>query len=128
MIQERKCSTIYTIYHFWIFNILNGFNVASLYNFLFTVTTMKSFNMTLVGIYPYCLYMHLKTCLSRPNEPVDYWFMPFPMSRWTSGLVILIVSVWFSTETQGCIFILLHYIAKTILTKVLHVCCKKDKA
>lgn len=80
--------------------------------------------MTVVGIYPYCLYMYLKTCINRSDETTNYWFMPFPMSRWKAGFAISLLSVWFSTETQACIIVFLYFIVKSLLLKVFSCCCK----
>lgn len=78
--------------------------------------------MNVVGIYPYCLYMYLKTCLYRPKENTNYWFMPFPMSRWTAGFLVALFSVWFSTETQGCIIVSADFLVRSLIFFILRCC------
>lgn len=125
IIQEKRHSTVYTVFHFWLVNLNIYLNTVSLFTLLLHLTKMKNFNMTVCGIYPYALYMFLKTCINQPTEQTNYWFMPMPMKRRTVGLIVALLSLWFSTETQGCIIVLLYFLLKTLALKIFSYCgCK----
>ena len=116
---------MYTVFHFWLVSLQIYFNTVSLFTLLFHLTKMKNFDMTVAGIYPYALYMYLKTCINRSTQQTNYWFMPLPMSRWTAGLVIALLSLWFSTESQACLMVLLFFLLKSLVLKICSCCgCK----
>lgn len=99
--------------------------VSALYYLFFFLTGMKNFIMNVSGIFPYTLYIYLKTCLKKPGEAVNHWFLPCPVNRWVMGMLVAVTLTLTVPETQGCIVVFFHYLFSSFLVFLKHISKKR---
>lgn len=95
--QEKKYSTIWTVFHFVMFNIIIQLSMVTLSFLLFKISTLKQFMLISGGIIPYCLYLFLKVSEINPNQEVFFCCSPFPVSSAKRNWVVALLFIWFST-------------------------------
>jgi hypothetical protein len=111
---------VYTIYHFWKVNIIVALSISGLYWLSYYITGMNIFIVNVGGLFPYTMYMYLKTCLERPSSIVNHWFLPCPINRWVMGYLVSLMSTILAPETQGCLVVHLSYLYFSFLVLVKH--------